>query len=92
MPRHEDVIQDVEIPVERGADFLRTFAAQVGMSPVWMCPLRLSSERAWPLYPLEPDQVYVNFGFWGTVPLPPGHVRWLPQPAGRGYGHQPGRA
>ena len=26
----------------------------------------------WPLYPLEPDRVYVNFGFWGTVPLPPG--------------------
>jgi FAD/FMN-containing dehydrogenase len=41
VPPHEDVIQDVEIPVERGAEFLRTFAAQVGMSPVWMCPLRL---------------------------------------------------
>ena len=89
---HEDVIQDVEIPVERGAEFLRSFAANVGMSPVWMCPLRLraagspgaghggqpAAARAaradwpWPLYPLEPDRVYVNFGFWGTVPLPPG--------------------
>jgi FAD/FMN-containing dehydrogenase len=89
---HEDVIQDVEIPVERGAEFLRSFAANVGMSPVWMCPLRLraagssgagqggqpaaaGAARAdwpWPLYPLEPDRVYVNFGFWGTVPLPPG--------------------
>ena len=138
VPQHEDVIQDVEIPVERGAEFLRAFAAGVGMSPVWMCPLRLrgagpggrppgtprgagpeggprvalsdaggSGGRApvaargagpggrppgtsrgaglgggppgthradppWPLYPLEPDRVYVNFGFWGTVPLPPG--------------------
>ena len=71
-PRHEDVIQDVEIPVERGAEFLRTFAAGVGMSPVWMCPLRLRSPDAWPLYPLQPDRAYVNFGFWGTVPLPPG--------------------
>jgi FAD/FMN-containing dehydrogenase len=71
-PQQEDVIQDVEIPVERGAEFLRTFADQVGMSPVWMCPLRLSSDLAWPLYPLEPDRAYVNFGFWGTVPLPPG--------------------
>jgi FAD/FMN-containing dehydrogenase len=90
---HEDVIQDVEIPVERGAEFLRSFAANVGMSPVWMCPLRLRAAGApgagqggqplpaagaawadwpWPLYPLEPDRVYVNFGFWGTVPLPPG--------------------
>jgi FAD/FMN-containing dehydrogenase len=68
----EAVIQDVEIPVERGGEFLRFFAERVGMSPVWMCPLRLRGERAWPLYPLRPGQVYVNFGFWGTVPLPPG--------------------
>jgi FAD/FMN-containing dehydrogenase len=37
-----------------------------------MCPLRLRGERVWPLYPLQPDEVYVNFGFWGTVPLPAG--------------------
>ena len=71
-PVNEDVIQDVEIPVDRGADFLRFFAAQVGMSPVWLCPLRLRGERTWPLYPMRPGQVYVNFGFWGTVALPPG--------------------
>jgi FAD/FMN-containing dehydrogenase len=71
-PAREAVIQDVEIPVERGAEFLRYFAANVGMSPVWMCPLRLRGERAWSLYPLKPDEVYVNFGFWGTVPLPAG--------------------
>jgi len=71
-PAHEDVIQDVEIPVERGAEFLRFFAERVGMSPVWMCPQRLRGERTWPLYPLRPGQVYVNFGFWGTVALPPG--------------------
>jgi FAD/FMN-containing dehydrogenase len=97
-PPHEDVIQDVEIPVERGAEFLRFFADRVGMSPVWMCPLRLRGtgpgerpaatpggsdpggrppatprgEPAWPLYPLRAGQVYVNFGFWGTVALPPG--------------------
>jgi FAD/FMN-containing dehydrogenase len=68
----ENVIQDVEIPVERGAEFLRFFAERVGMSPVWLCPLRLRSERTWPLYPLRAGQVYVNFGFWGTVALPPG--------------------
>jgi FAD/FMN-containing dehydrogenase len=71
-PPREDVIQDVEIPVGRGAEFLRFFAAEVGMSPVWLCPLRLRSRQAWPLYPLAPGEVYVNFGFWGTVPLPPG--------------------
>jgi len=71
-PASEDVIQDVEIPVERGAEFLRFFAGRVGMSPVWMCPLRLRGEQTWPLYPMRPGQVYVNFGFWGTVALPPG--------------------
>jgi FAD/FMN-containing dehydrogenase len=72
LPGREAVIQDVEIPVERGADFLRFFQEDVGMSPVWMCPLRLRGERSWPLYPLQPGEVYVNFGFWGTVPLPAG--------------------
>jgi FAD/FMN-containing dehydrogenase len=71
-PVNEAVIQDVEIPVSRGADFLRFFAADVGMSPVWMCPLRLRGTRTWPLYPMTPGQVYVNFGFWGTVGLPDG--------------------
>jgi FAD/FMN-containing dehydrogenase len=71
-PASEAVIQDVEIPIERCAEFLRFFAAEIGMSPVWLCPLRLRGERTWPLYPMRPGQVYVNFGFWGAVPLPPG--------------------
>jgi FAD/FMN-containing dehydrogenase len=71
-PDREMVVQDVEIPVEQSAAFLRYFLADVGMSPVWMCPLRLRGEQSWPLYPMLPGQVYVNFGFWGTVPLPRG--------------------
>ena len=73
-PPQESVIQDVEVPAGRGAEFLRFFAAEVGMTPVWLCPLRLRSAAAWPLYPLTPDEVYVNFGFWGMVPLPPGRA------------------
>ena len=71
-PAEEAVIQDVEIPLSRSAEFYEFFAASVGMSPVWLCPLRLRADRAWPLYPLRPDAVYVNFGFWGNVTLPPG--------------------
>jgi FAD/FMN-containing dehydrogenase len=71
-PATEMVVQDVEIPVEQSAAFLEYFLAAVGMTPVWMCPLRLRGEMTWPLYPMRPGQAYVNFGFWGTVPLPPG--------------------
>jgi FAD/FMN-containing dehydrogenase len=71
-PETEMVIQDVEIPVAESATFLDYFLTDVGMTPVWMCPLRLRGERTWPLYPMRPGQVYVNFGFWGTVKLPAG--------------------
>jgi FAD/FMN-containing dehydrogenase len=61
--------------VERAADFLRWFNQEVPMSPVWLCPLQLREPSGgvaparWPLYPLEPGQLYVNVGFWGTVPI-----------------------
>ena len=66
-PPRERVVQDVEVPLERLAEFLDWFAANVGMSPVWLCPLR--TQRTWPLYPLEPGRTYVNVGFWGSVPI-----------------------
>jgi FAD/FMN-containing dehydrogenase len=71
-PPREKVIQDVEIPLAATAEFLAFFADRVGMSPVWLCPLRLRSPQPWPLYPMQPGETYVNVGFWGTVPLPPG--------------------
>jgi FAD/FMN-containing dehydrogenase len=71
-PRRERVIQDVEIPLERTAEFLRWFVTHVGIEPVWLCPLRLRDERDWPLYPLEPGRDYVNVGFWSSVPIAPG--------------------
>ncbi|MCW3844841.1 FAD-binding oxidoreductase [Micromonospora yasonensis] len=78
LPARERVVQDVEIPLDGTADFLRWFARNVGMTPVWLCPLRLrepagpGSARAWPLYPLQPSESYVNIGFWGSVPIADG--------------------
>lgn len=71
----EMVVQDVEVPVERLADFLEVFHAEVPISPVWLCPMRLRGERTWPLYPMEPGRLYVNVGFWSSVPERPGD-RW----------------
>ncbi len=68
----ERVIQDVEVPVERLGDFLDWFDAEIGMRPVWLCPLLAREE--WPSYPLEPGKVYVNAGFWGTVHVGPDRV------------------
>jgi FAD/FMN-containing dehydrogenase len=71
-PSREPVIQDVEIPVERLDDFLRFFAEEIKISPVWLCPLKLRETTGWPLYPMKPGRLYVNAGFWATVPLGPG--------------------
>jgi FAD/FMN-containing dehydrogenase len=71
-PQREFVTQDVEIPVERGQEFLEFFAEKVKMTPVWMCPIRLRGSESWTLYAMRPGAVYVNFGFWGTAPLPAG--------------------
>ncbi|GIJ79267.1 FAD/FMN-containing dehydrogenase [Micromonospora phaseoli] len=77
-PARERVVQDVEVPLERTAEFLHWFARRVGMTPVWLCPLRLrepagaGSARSWPLYPMRPGQDYVNIGFWGSVPIAEG--------------------
>jgi FAD/FMN-containing dehydrogenase len=67
----EPVIQDVEIPVDRLAEFLDFFHREIGISPVWLCPVRLRDRAGWPLYPMDPDLLYVNVGFWSTVSLRP---------------------
>ena len=68
-PLRERVVQDVEVPVERLAEFLDWFDAEIGMRPVWLCPL--VARRPWTAYPLEPGATYVNVGFWGTVHVGP---------------------
>jgi FAD/FMN-containing dehydrogenase len=66
-PPRERVVQDVEVPIERSAEFLEWFLATVPIEPIWLCPLRVQGGR-WPLYPIPPHQTYVNVGFWSTVP------------------------
>ena len=72
LPQEEPVIQDVEIPVSRLAEFLDAFHRDIGITPVWLCPLRLRSDQPWPLYPMRPGELYVNVGFWSAVPEAPG--------------------
>ncbi|MFI6997056.1 FAD-binding oxidoreductase [Nocardia sp. NPDC050175] len=78
-PPRERVVQDIEVPVDRTADFVEWFLREIPIEPIWLCPLRLretdapaTTERTWPLYPLEPNRTYVNVGFWSAVPTVPG--------------------
>ena len=72
-PVREAVVQDIEVPADRLPAFLDFFHAEVGIEPIWVCPLKQRDPSArWPLYEFDPSRTYVNVGFWSTVPLPSG--------------------
>ena len=72
-PAREPVVQDVEVPADRLPDFLDFFHREIGIEPVWVCPLKQRDPEArWPLYEFDPTELYVNVGFWSTVALPAG--------------------
>jgi FAD/FMN-containing dehydrogenase len=63
----ESVIQDVDIPIGRAPEFLAFLAREVGIWPVWMCPIGPQADAGrFVLYPME-KRLYVNFGFWDVV-------------------------
>jgi len=79
--QRESIIQDVDIPITRAAEFLAFFQREIGILPVWICPIRSPDARPFPLYALNPSTTYVNFGFWDVVKSKktqlPGHFNRL---------------
>jgi FAD/FMN-containing dehydrogenase len=75
----ESVIQDVDIPLARAAEFLEFYAQHIGLWPQWICPIGVAQSR-FALYPVKPGW-YVNFGFWDVKRTreahPPGHFNRL---------------
>jgi FAD/FMN-containing dehydrogenase len=66
--RFEQVIQDVEIPIEKAPEFMEFYFREIDIRPCWICPLRpLDTAGRWTLYAMEPGALYLNFGFWGSV-------------------------
>jgi FAD/FMN-containing dehydrogenase len=60
----ESVIQDVDIPIARAAEFLAFYAERIGLWPQWVCPIgKPELPGRFALYPMRSDW-YVNFGFW----------------------------
>ncbi len=72
-PQREAVVQDVEVPVGALPEFMEFFHREVGIEPVWVCPLKQRDPSAvWPLYQFDPAEIYVNVGFWSTVAVTDG--------------------
>jgi FAD/FMN-containing dehydrogenase len=67
----ESIIQDVDIPIANAAAFLDFFQREIGIAPVWACPLiGTAAADRFPLYRLRPGGLYVNFGFWDALRRP----------------------
>jgi len=75
----ESVIQDVDIPISRAAEFLDFYSKQIRLWPQWVCPIGVRDEK-FALYPVRRGW-YVNFGFWDVKRTreahPPGHFNRL---------------
>ena len=74
----ESVIQDVDIPLDKASEFLDFLHREIGIKPIWVCPIgAYDKSAAFPLYPLDPNVLYINFGFWDSVKTrekhPPGY-------------------
>merc|ERR1712194_739552 len=77
------VIQDIDIPVERSAEWIKTFLQAVPSKrigkikltkpglpkavPIWVCPV--FGTKA-PLMPQKAGHLYMNFGFWDALKGP----------------------
>ncbi|HYL88273.1 MAG TPA: FAD-binding oxidoreductase [Burkholderiales bacterium] len=69
----ESVIQDVDIPLSRAAEFLEFYAREIALWPQWICPIGPQSGR-FSLYPVKQDW-YINFGFWDVKRTREPHAR-----------------
>jgi FAD/FMN-containing dehydrogenase len=60
----ESVIQDVDIPISRAAEFLAFYSREIQLWPQWVCPIGPQRDSGrFVLYPVK-NTWYVNFGFW----------------------------
>jgi hypothetical protein len=64
----ESIIQDILFPIDRAPQFLDFFHREIGIKPIWICPMQPYSKKAgYDFCMLDPHMVYVDFGFWDWV-------------------------
>lgn len=66
--RRESVIQDVLIPIENAPQFLEFIHKEIGIKPIWVCPTRSPSAKKYDFCPVNPEHLYIDFGFWDSIP------------------------
>ncbi len=78
----ETIIQDLQIPAEKAADFYHFFKKDVQIDPMLICPIRLTADFDKFLFcPMVKSKTYINFGAYGNfIPSDkePGYFnRWI---------------
>ncbi len=64
----ESVIQDVEIPIEHSEEFITFFHKEIGITPIWVCPVQNYNKKVeFELYKMDSSKLYLNFGFWEVI-------------------------
>jgi FAD/FMN-containing dehydrogenase len=74
----EAIVQDVDVAVDQAPAFLDFFQREIGLAPIWICPFgAYDRQHRFPLFPTDPDALYINFGFWDSkvsrTSFPEGH-------------------
>ena len=79
--QRESIIQDVDIPTQHAAEFLAFYLREIGILPVWICPVGATPDADRFSLFARAKKLYVNFGFWDVKRTrqkhPPGHFNRL---------------
>jgi len=65
--KSEAVIQDVGIPIENCISFFNFFNSEIKIKPFWICPMKQINQTIFPLFELDSNKLYIDFGFWDFV-------------------------
>lgn len=64
---HESITQDIGIPIKNCADFVKWLDKNIGIYPIWVCPiLDPSSEKKYPLWKFSEGKLACDIGIFGS--------------------------
>lgn len=67
----ETLIQDVGIPIERGEEFYKWFKDEIGIFPIFICPLsNPDANERFPLWDFQYNDLAFDFGFFSSKVTP----------------------